>query len=227
MSPDDGSAAKPRVLFVYYSHTKQAQRVSEAMADVLTGRGYDVTQANIGFTDPKYSKNFKTFPFKNAIFSILPLLWPQLRKKTGQIQIPEGAKPGDYDLVVVGSPTWFFRTALPVRSYLKSDVAKKVLGGKPFSAYVVCRRYWSMNLREVKQLGIADGGTYIDGIRFTYEGGQVRSLLSLLSYFGAGEMRPKALGLKIPPTNLKPDFGLQATSFANTLADRLEKQRAA
>ena len=43
-------------------------------------------------------------------------------------------------------------------------------------------------------------------IRFTYKGGQIRSLLSLLSYFGKGEMRERALGIKIPPTNLQPGF---------------------
>src|SRR5664279_6458923 len=61
---------RPHVLMVYYTHTQQAQRVSEAMSEVLRARGCDVTQASIEFTDPKYSKNFKTFPFKHAVFSL-------------------------------------------------------------------------------------------------------------------------------------------------------------
>jgi flavodoxin len=219
MSSNEVSATRPRVLFVYYSHTQQAQRVCDAMAETLRGRGCDVTTASIEFTDPQYAKNFSVFPFKHAVFGIVPLLWPQLRQKTGQIVIPDAAKSGDYDLVVFGSPTWFFRTAMPLRSYLESDEARTVLAGKSFSAYVVCRRYWSMNLNEVKRRGVALGGKYIDGIRFTYEGGQVRSLLSLLSYFGKGEMRERSLGIKIPPTNLKPDFVDQAAAFANKLAD--------
>ena len=32
-------------------------------------------------------------------------------------------------------------------------------------------------------------------------------------------MRERSLGIKIPPTNLKPDFDDQATAFANALAD--------
>jgi hypothetical protein len=35
MSSNDVSETRPRVLFVYYSHTKQAQRVCDAMAEVL------------------------------------------------------------------------------------------------------------------------------------------------------------------------------------------------
>ena len=102
-----------------------------------------------------------------------------------------------------------------------SEAAGSVLAGKPFAAYVVCRRYWSVNLKEVKKLGKEQGGRYVDGIRFTYAGGQVRSLLALLSYFGKGEMRERSLGVKIPPTNLKPDFGGEAETFANKLADTL------
>ena len=219
MKPNDVRKTKPRVLLVYYSHTQQAKRVSDALAGVLRGRGCDVTQAGIEFTDPKYAKNFKVFPFRHAVFGILPLLWPQLRRKTGQIRIPDEAKGGDYDLVCFGSPTWFFTTNMPLRSYLESDEAHAVLAGKPFAAYVVCRRYWSINLKEVRKRGTARGGKYVDGIRFTYEGGQIRSLLSLLSYFGKGEMRERSLGVKIPPTNLKPDFGDQAEAFANKLAD--------
>ena len=198
MSSAEAGATKPEVLFVYYTHTQQALRVCEAMTEVLRERGCNVTQAGIEFTDPHYAKNFGEFPFRHAVFGILPLLLPQLRQKTGEIRIPEAAQQGDYDLVCFGSPTWFFRTSMPLRSYL-----------------------WSVNLKEVKKRGIAQGGTYVDGIRFTYEGGQIRSLLSLLSYFGKGEMRERSLGINIPPTNLKLDFREEAQAFADKLADGL------
>jgi flavodoxin len=222
MSSGQAGATKPRVLFVYYTHTQQALRVVEAMTEALADRGFDVTQAGIEFTDSRYREKFATFPFKHAVFDILPLAMPQLRQKTGEIQIPEAARDGDYDLVVIGSPTWFFRTCMPLRSYLETEEAGKILAGKPFGAFVVCRRYWNWNLKEVRKRGTGKGGTYLDGTHFTYEGGQIRSLLSLLSYFGKGENRPRYLGIKIPPTNLKPDFTEQAQRFANQLADGLE-----
>jgi hypothetical protein len=225
MVSTNGNKTGLRVLFVYYSHTDQTHKVAEAMTAVLRARGCEVSQAGIEFTDPRYAKNFQEFPFRHAVFGILPLLWPQLRRKTGEIRIPDEAKTGDYDLICCGSPTWFFTANMPLRSYLKSEEARAVLAGKPFGAYVVCRRYWSINLKEVRKLGTAQGGKYLDGIRFTYEGGQIRSLLSLLSYFGKGEMRERSLGIKIPPTNLKPDFDDQAQAFANQLADSLDGTR--
>jgi menaquinone-dependent protoporphyrinogen IX oxidase len=223
MSTSEAGASKPRVLFVYYTHTRQALRVADAMAEVMRERGCDVTEAEIEFTDPRYLDKFSRFPFRHAVFDILPLLWPQTRRATGQIRIPDEAKRGDYDLVCLGSPTWFFTTNMPLRSYLKSDEAKEVLSGKPFGVYVVCRRYWSVNLKEARKLATAQGGTFVEGTKFTYLGGQIRSLLSLLSYFGKGEMRERSLGIKIPPTNLKSDFEGQAREFANKLADSLDQ----
>lgn len=216
---------KPSVLFVYYTHTQQSLRVADAMADVLRQRGWDVSLAGIELTDPRYTAKFEKFPFRHAVLDLLTVLPAQVRRSTGQIRIPEVAREGDYDLVCLGSPTWWFRTNLPLRSYLKSDEARKVLAGKPFAAYVVCRRYWSINLKEVRKLGTAQGGRYLDGTRFQFAGGQIRSFLSLISYFGKGEMRERYLGVKIPPTNLKPDFLGQAQAFANKLADSLDGGR--
>jgi hypothetical protein len=62
---------------------------------------------------------------------------------------------------------------------------------------------------------------HVDGAHFTYLGGQVRSLLSLVSYLGSGEYRARFLGLKIPPTNLQPEQLEAARGFAAGLADSL------
>jgi hypothetical protein len=40
-------------------------------------------------------------------------------------------------------------------------------------------------------------------------------------------MRERYLGVKIPPTNLKPDFAGQAQAFATRLADGLDGGRTA
>src|SRR5689334_19332566 len=219
------SPRKPSVLFVFYTHTKQSRRVADAMASVLRERGCDVSLAGIEFTDPRYAGKFDRFPFRHAVLDLLAVLPAQMRRSTGQIRIPDAAQEGDYDLVCFGSPTWFFTTNMPLRSYLKSAEAGKVLAGKRFAAYVVCRRYWSVNLKEVRKLATAHGGVYAGGTKFQFAGGQIRSLLSLLSYFGTGEMRERSLGIKIPPTNLKPDFPGQAQAFANKLADSLDGGR--
>ena len=149
----------------------------------------------------------------------------EARRRPAKIGIPDVVTAREYDLVCIGSPTWWLKTSVPIRSFLKSDDARRLLDGKRFSAFVVCRRYWGINLRTVRKLGTRQGGEYVDGIHFSFAGGQVRSLLSLLSYFGKGEDRERYLGVKIPPTNLKPDYREQTQAFAAGLADALVDAR--
>src|SRR5436190_4570645 len=218
------SIRRPRILFVYYTYTRQALKVVETMAAVFSERGFEVRQAAIEFTDKRWAQRFTRFPLRHPYLDVLGMLPAQLRGATGEIQIPDDAREGDYDLVCIGSPTWFFKPSVPIRSYLESEAAGRILDGKRFTAFVVCRRYWSINLKAVRKLGTKQGGEYVDGTHFSFAGGQVRSLLSLLSYFGKGENRERYLGVKIPPSLLKPDYHEQARAFANELADRLEQR---
>src|SRR3954470_5586564 len=217
----------PRVLLVYYTYTQQSLKVAELIAEVLRQRGCDVRVAGIEFTDSRYTERFSRFPLRHPYLDIFGMLPAQLRGATAEIRIPEEAREGEYDLICIGSPTWGLKTSGPVRSFLKSDAAGRLLDGKRFAAFVVCRRYWGINLRAVRTLGTAQGGRWVDGTHFSFAGGQLRSLLSLLSYFGKGEDRARYLGMRIPPTNLKHDFPEQTRAFATQLADGLVDRRSA
>jgi menaquinone-dependent protoporphyrinogen IX oxidase len=223
VSPDSVPAEPraPRVLFVYYTYTQQTLKIVEAMTDVFHERGCEVLQASLEFTDARYGRRFSQFPFRHLYRDLFGMIPAQLRGATGEIRIPDDAREGSYDLVCIGSPTWWIKTSVPIRSYLKSDAAGQILNGKRFAAFVVCRRYWGINLRAVKKLGTAKGGSYVDGAHWAFAGGQIKSLLSLLSYLGTGESRDHYLGVQIPPTNLQPDDLEQARTFAGRLADRL------
>src|SRR4051812_31158193 len=219
------SEKPPQVLFVYYTYTQQSRMVADAMADVFREQGCEVRLAPIELTDSRYAERFTRFPLRHAYRDLFGMLPAQLRGATGEIRIPAEVRDGEYDLICVGSPTWWLNTSVPVRSFLLSDVAGRLLDGTRFATFVVCRRYWGINLRTVRRLGIRRGGEYVGGIHFSFAGGQVRSLLSLLSYFGAGENRERYLGLKIPPTNLAPEYPAQARAFAAQLANGLVEAR--
>jgi hypothetical protein len=214
--------AKSRVLFVYYTYSQQTLSVVEAMAGVLRQRGCDVHTAEIDFTDPRYAGRFSRFPFRHVYLDLFAMLPAQLRRATGQIRVADEALAGDYDLVCVGSPTWWLTTCMPVRSFMKSGLARRLFKGKRFAAFAVCRRYWRNNLNTVRDLGIEQGGEFVNGTHFAHAGGQILSLLSLISYLGKGQDHERYLGVKIPPASLKPDYLAQAQTFANGLADHLD-----
>jgi hypothetical protein len=214
-------AARPRILFVYFTVSKQTLRVVEAMSDTLRKRGCDVHQAPIELTDPRYTGWFSRFPFKHPYLLVARMLLPQLCHATGQIHVPDTVREGDYDLVCIGSPTWWLNPCMPIRSFMESDLAGTVLAGKRFAAIVVCHRYWKGNLATVRALGIKKGGKFVDGIHFVAAGGPIGSMLALMSYFKTGVIKDRYLGIKIPPANLQPSYVGESQAFAGELADSL------
>ena len=214
------AATKPKVLLVSYTFSRQTRRVADVMADELTTKGCDVTSAEIEFTDSRYKERFSEVPMSMPTIRIVGMLPAQLRRATGEIRIPREAQEGDYDLVVFGSPTWWLTTNMPIRSYLESPAAAKILNGRPFAAFSVSRRYWKGNIKGIRKLGEANGGRWVDQIHFLAAGGQVKSMLSWLSYMKHGEAAERVLGMKMPPPNLQPEFEQQARSFIDEVVDR-------
>jgi hypothetical protein len=102
------------VLFVYYTYTQQTRKVVEAMARVLRDRGWEVREAAIEFTDPRFAQRFSRFPLRHAYRDLFGMIPAQLRGATGEIRIPDEARSGAYDLVCIGSPTWWLKTSMPV-----------------------------------------------------------------------------------------------------------------
>src|SRR3954447_5823916 len=117
----------PRVLFLCYSYTGQSQRVADVMAETFGERGFEVERAAIEFTDARYAKRFSRFPLRHAYIDVFRMLLPQLRRATGEIRVPDVVTQGTYDLVCIGSPTWWLTTNMPIRSFLESEAAGRLL----------------------------------------------------------------------------------------------------
>lgn len=217
----DTTGSRPRVLLLYYSFTGQSLRVLEAAGAVFSERGFEVTKAAIEFTDPRYAGHFAHFPLRHVWRDLLSVLPAQIRHRTAQIRTPDEVRAGSYDLVCIGSPTWWSVASMPIRSFLSSPEARKLLSGTSFAVFVVCRRLWQGNLEEVKRLGEGQGGRFLDATHFGYPGSELRSLLSMTSYLATGVYRDRYLGLRIPRTNITPEQLDQAREFAATLADRV------
>ena len=121
---------KPSVLFVYFSYTNQTRKVVDVMAEVLQARDVDVALAPIEFTDPRYAARFKQFPMPHPFRELIAMIPAEApRRRPAQIVIPDAVTERDYDLVCIGAPTWWLSTDVPIRSFLQSDAAARVLKG--------------------------------------------------------------------------------------------------
>jgi menaquinone-dependent protoporphyrinogen IX oxidase len=212
-----------RVLLLYYSYTGQAQKVLDAAGEVFRERGFEVHRAPIEFTDPRYAERFSRFPMRKVWPDFLGMLPAQTLHATGDIRTPDEVRSGNYDLICIGSPTWWRTVSMPLRSFLTSHEARPLLDGTPFAVFVVCRRYWRENLTAVRKLAQKKGGRFIGSIHFEYPGSQVRSMLSLTSYLGSGEYKDRYLGVRIPTTNVSTDQLEETRRFAAKLADQVLK----
>lgn len=218
---DTRADRSPRVLLLCYSYTGQSLKVLEAAGEEFRQQGCEVDLARIEFTDPRYAERFSRFPMRNVWPDFLGMLPAQSLQKTGDIKTPDEVRNGDYDLICLGSPTWWRTVSMPLRTFLTSHEARHLLDDKPFAVFVVCRRYWRENFKAVRKLAEKKGGRYVGEIHFTYPGGQVRSMLSLTSYLGSGEYRDRYLGLRIPTTNVSPEQLEETRRFAAKLAGRV------
>jgi menaquinone-dependent protoporphyrinogen IX oxidase len=221
VASEQRSYRRPRILLLYYTYTGQALKVLEAAGEVFHDRGCEVQKAQIEFTDRRFAERFSRFPMRRVWPDMLSVLPAQMRRASGDIRTPDAVRDGNYDLVCIGSPTWWRTTSMPMRSFLKSHEAQNLLAGKSFAVFVVCRRYWRENLAAVRKLAEKQGGRYLDGVHFAYPGDQLHSMLSLTSYLGTGEYRDRYLGVRIPATNVQPEQLEETRKFASALADRL------
>jgi flavodoxin len=214
----------PKVLIVYYSFTKQTERAAQAMASRLTQRGATVTASNIEFTDAHYGKRFGKYPMDFPLPKIFSMLPAQARKKTGTIKVPAEAISDGFDYVIVGSPTWWLTTCMPIRSYLHDPASKMALDGKSFSAFSVSRRYWKGNMHTIESLGEKNGGKWEGETHFVAEGNQVMTMWSWLAFM-RNHAKPKnrSLGKRLPPPNLQATYEEQAITFIDDIGDRVLK----
>ncbi len=75
-------AAKPKVLFVYYTYTNQTLKVVEGMSEVMTKRGFEVTLAAIDLTDKRYTPTFTSFPMRRPFLQVSAMIPTEIFRKT-------------------------------------------------------------------------------------------------------------------------------------------------
>lgn len=208
---------KPRVLLLYYTFTNQTRRVADAMAEVFREQGWETHECAIEFIDERYRIEF---PFRPFWPRLMRWFLPQLAGRTGEIYVPEDTVTGAFDLICIGSPTWWLHPAMPVVSFLTSESSRRLLAGRPFAVFTVCRAVWWNNLRVVKKLAKRQGGSFVDAAAFCFEGNQVQTALSFLNYMQTEANRERYWGVKIYCFGV-PDEGIEkARSFARGLATK-------
>jgi hypothetical protein len=72
----------------------------------------------------------------------------------------------------------------------------------------------------MRELGVGNGGEFVDDTHFVADGNQVMSMWSWLVFMRHNEPKERSLGLRLPKPNLKVDFEGQAATFISAVADK-------
>ena len=212
---------KPRILILYYSFTNQTHRVAEAMGEAFAEQGCEVELCKIEFVDQRYQIQW---PFRPVIPRLLGWLLPQVLGKTGSVHVPDRILETDYDLICLGSPTWWLNPAMPVASFLKTPNASRLLEGKQFAVFAVCRRLWWNNMRRVKKLARKQGATFLSGAAFCFRGNQIQSALSFISYMKHERNLDRFWGIRIYEFGVPSEGIARARTFASELSSELRPE---
>lgn len=184
-----------RCLILYYSLTGEAAKAVDTVAATAREAGWEPVTCRIEFADPAIAPRR---PFRIADTKA----W--VKAATDGVTMPMRYEPAEaldqpYDLVLLFTNTWNHHPSVPVNSFLQSEAARTVLGGRPFGVYVVCRRSWEKNVGIVRAAGEAAGGRFLGAEHFPHWGGQIGSMIQTVTYIhrSDGGLR-SLLGIPLP-----------------------------
>jgi hypothetical protein len=206
-------------LILYYSFTGQADRAAHIAADAARDAGWQAILCRMDMSDPaeRLARPFCVADSKK---------WTQGAQQGMTRALgftPPDALDGAYDAVLLFTNTWGDNPAVPVRSFLESPDARRVLDGRPFGVFVICRRLWKKNLAMVRTLGEQAGGRFVDGEPFMHPGSGIGSLIQTVTYlFRSDAGRRRFLGVKLPPYGLSPAALARIPGFTRSLLERIE-----
>ncbi len=133
------------VLVIYYTQSGQMFDILENITSTLGESKINISYHRITLEEP--------FPFpwtKDRFYDSFPESF---------LQIPSEINPPKpeilnkkYDLILLGYQVWFLTPSPAINSFLKSEVAKKLLEDTPVVTIVACRNMWIQAQEKVKRL---------------------------------------------------------------------------
>ena len=141
-----------KVLVVYYSKSGNTKAIAEMIQGRTGGEIYEIE------TVKAYTRE------RPAAADI-----PKEERETGHLPELKGSPPNldDYDLIIIGSPIWWYTLATPVMAFLRdTDFSGKKIAG--FYTYSGDGRHFESDLRQQ-----AKNGSVVESIGFrgTYDTG--------------------------------------------------------
>ena len=134
------------VLVVYFSQSGQLLDISKNIVQDLEKDN----EVSVNYYEIKLKEPFP-FPWnRKDFYNAFPESFLQIPAALDDIENPLLQKK--YDLIIFSYQVWYLTPSIPINSFLKSDIAKKLMNDTPIVTVIGCRNMWIMAQEKVKKL---------------------------------------------------------------------------
>ncbi|WP_084419713.1 hypothetical protein [Henriciella litoralis] len=205
-----------RVLVLGYSQTGQLSDILDSVLGPLdSDEAIHVDRVDLKPQSPypfpwPFLRFFDTFP--ETVYEDVPPIQPlDINPDT------------DYDLIILGYQVWFLSPSQPATAFLQSELAAKLLKGRPVITVIGCRNMWLMAQETVKGHIERLGGHLIDNIVLTDDAHSAMTFYSTPIWMLTGNKGPY-FGGRIPRAGVPEADIRDASRFGRAMAAKLPQR---
>lgn len=206
-----------RVLVVHYSQTGQlTDIVASVVRPLQDAPNVEVTSLAL--------KPVRPYPFPWPFWRFFNTFPECVYEDPDPIEPLPLAPDAEFDLIVIAYTVWFVSPNLPTMAFLQSDLARRLIRGKPVVTLIGCRNMWLMAQERMK-LKIGElGGHLIDNVALVDLAHMAATFISTPMWMLTGKRGP-FLGGKVPRAGVPADEIARASRFGEAIARQLPDRR--
>jgi hypothetical protein len=204
-----------RVLLVLFSQTGQLARVARRLTSPLSGA--DDVELVEEVLRPR-----RPYPFPWPLWRFLDAMPESVLLDPPALEPLSVRADEHFDLVILAYQVWYLAPAGPMTAFLKSEAARRLLGGRPVVTVIACRNMWLLAQETVKQLIGDAGGILRDNVALTDRGSALETFITTPRWLLTGQ-RDAFCGLSAAGVSEEDIAG--ADRFGRALLDALRAQR--
>ncbi|HLP98927.1 MAG TPA: dialkylresorcinol condensing enzyme [Sideroxyarcus sp.] len=160
------------------------------------------------------------YPFPWGFFSFLDAFPESAHMVPSELQPLTLKGDEDFDLVILPYQVWFLAPSIPVTSFLKQPLAKKLLAGKPVVTVIACRNMWMLAQEKMKKMLDDCGARLLDNVALVDPSPTMASLWTTPFWLLSGK---KDFLKFLPPAGVDAASISAARRFGLALRDALHK----
>ena len=217
------------VLVVYFSQSGQLLDISKNIVQDLEKDD----EVSVNYYEIKLKESFP-FPWnRKDFYNAFPESFLQIPSALDDVENTLLQKK--YDLIIFGYQVWYLTPSIPINSFLKSDIAKKLMNDTPIVTVIGCRNMWIMAQEKVKKLLVQNKANLVGHIALVDRSINHISVITIVQWMFTG-VKKSYLGIFPKPGVSDEDienskcFGnpilkaLKSTDFSNLQEDLLAKK---